>query len=194
MQPIHNPHIGPRHPAHGWLCPSPVRRLDAGPGLASGISGGADGSVWTIGRNGKRVYRVASDWSSVKHSFDEKGRNLVIAVCADNRSWPYVVTRSQEIFRKQGARLEDKWQKVPGFATNLGAGLDGSLWTVGKSGKRVFKLAPDGTGTKHSFDEQGTDPIVAVAADALGNPVVVTRAKKIFKEVGAGGSRSRELL
>ncbi len=67
-------------------------------GLASAIGVGKDNSLWIAGRHGKRVYKW-SDQTWQKISFDETAENPVLGVTAGGQGNPWVITRSQEIFK-----------------------------------------------------------------------------------------------
>ena len=94
------------------------------PGRAKDIAAGADGSIWIIGENNS-PYKWNEDgyaWVQVSGSASR------ISVMANGT--PVVVNSEGRIFMQRG----QNWQELPGRATDIGTGADGSIWIIGANG------------------------------------------------------------
>ncbi len=93
------------------------------PGAATDLAVGADGSVFIIGSEAKghRIYM----WKDGSWS-DYPGSNYK-SIAVDPDGNPYVVSSDNTIHR-----WHDKaWQKIPGSATDVAIGADGSVFIIG---------------------------------------------------------------
>jgi hypothetical protein len=93
------------------------------PGDAIDVGAGADGSVWSIGGD-RSVYRrnSAGGW-------DGMGLTGAARIDVSNDGRGVVVLETNEI--RQYIPATDSWQQIPGQATDVGFGADGSLWIIG---------------------------------------------------------------
>ena len=105
------------------------------PGLAKDIGVGANGSAWIIGTNpvGTNgdfgVHRwTGTDWDSID------GGGVRIDVDAVGNPW--IVNANGEIFQ----RLNNRWQKLPGLARDIGVGANGAAWIVGTNPVAATRL------------------------------------------------------
>lgn len=109
---------------------SQILRLGPGgwqqmPGLARDIGIGANGAVWVIG-----VTPVAGGFTV--HRWDGRNWTLVpgggVRIDVDPRGNPWVVNDRGEILRRI---TNGSWQRVPGSATAVTIGADGTAWALG---------------------------------------------------------------
>jgi hypothetical protein len=145
------------------------------PGSAKDIGVGADGSVWIIGTNpigtvdNFGIHRwTGSDWVGIE------GGGVRIAV--DQSGNPWIVNANGEIFQ----RVDDKWNRLPGFAKDIGVGADGSAWIIGTN--RVGTAGNFGihrwTGNNWVGIEGGG---VQISVDHSGLPWIVNSTGNIFR-------------
>ncbi len=109
------------------------------PGGATDIGVGPDGSVWAIGGAGVPHYwesfsppnPVPGDWP-VAPPNDLQG---VYRVGVGPEGLPWVVTLTGQIWRRCGTAFPGtEWELLPGAATDIAVGAQGSVWTIGGSG------------------------------------------------------------
>ncbi|WDP90395.1 MAG: hypothetical protein HUN04_12095 [Desulfobacter sp.] len=95
------------------------------PGLAKDIGAGPDGSVWVIGVDpmpgGFGIYK----WDGRTWTKNPEGGATRIDV--DHRGMPWVVNNAGSIYRWNGRA----WDELPGKASDIGIGPDGSVWVIG---------------------------------------------------------------
>jgi len=105
-------------------------------GLLSNISVGADGSVWGVNSQGS-IYKwspTIADWVGSTGNAGGPGR-----IAVDPTGRPWVVRNTGEIYRKgDGDPSTDNWQLMPGPATGIAIGGDGSIWISNAAGA-VYK-------------------------------------------------------
>ena len=147
------------------------------PGFAKDIGVGADGSVWITGTNpsatpddfGAHKW-TGKDWLGVE------GGGVRIDV--DPGGNPWMVNSKGEIFR----RVKDAWERLPGFAKDIGVGADGSVWIIGINPSAT----PEDFGP-HSWtgkDWRGVEGGgVRIDVDPSGNPWMVNSKGEIFRRV-----------
>jgi hypothetical protein len=145
------------------------------PGSAKDIGAGADGSVWIIGTNpsatpddfGAHMW-TGKDWRGVE------GGGVRIDV--DPSGNPWMVNSKGEIFR----RANDTWQRMPGFAKDVGVGANGSIWIIGTNPTAT----PDDFGA-HMWtgkDWRGVEGGgVRIDVDPSGNPWMVNSKGEVFR-------------
>jgi hypothetical protein len=150
------------------------------PGSASDIAVGADGSVWIVATSdlGNNDYGICKWNGSGCESTD--GGAVRIAVAPDGVPW--IVNRANEIYRRtSNGPVDGYWQQMPGHASDIAAGAEGSVWII--STERVgfddFRIA--------AWDEQadagqwvsGDAAGVAISVDPNGSPWIVNAAGQI---------------
>ncbi len=134
------------------------------PGFATDIGVGSDdSSIWVIGTG------------PAGNEIDTEGNR--ISVAPDGLPW--VVNNAGKIFRSTDGRGD--WFQLPGLATDIGVGSDGSVWMIGTN------PVPGGFGIFHwnGSDWNSVDGgavCIAVAPD--GEPWVVNNAGTIFQGKG----------
>ena len=135
------------------------------PGQAQSVGVGGDGSVFVVAPRGT-VYRwneSAFGWQSV--AGDAK------RVSVDSNGRPWVVTGNDRIYRLRG----QTWQRMPGQASDIGAGFDGS----------VYAIAPRGTVYKWHENSWSWENIGGnaerVTVDGDGRPWVTTSDNRIYR-------------
>ena len=142
------------------------------PGVATDIGVGSDSSVWIIGTNpvpgGFGIFHWnGSAWDSVD------GGAVCIAIAPNGEPW--VVNNAGNIFRSTDGK--GGWEQLPGVATDIGVGSDGSVWAIGTNS------VPDGSSPAGNNTEGNR---ISVAPD--GSPWVVNNVDKIFRSTdGKGG-------
>ena len=140
------------------------------PGAATDIGVGSDGSVWIIGTKS-----VTDGFALAGNGIDTEGDR--ISVASDGSPW--VVNNAGKIFRSTDGK--GGWDQLPGAATDIGVGSDGSVWIIGTN------PVPGGFGIFHwngsawnSVD--GGAVCITVAPD--GEPWVVNNGGTIFQGKG----------
>jgi hypothetical protein len=95
------------------------------PGSGRDVVAGADGSVWVIGTNavygGHDIYK----WNGTNNWGVVDGGATRIAI--DSLGQPWVVNSMGDIYRRSG----NSWAQLPGKATDIVAGADGSVFILG---------------------------------------------------------------
>lgn len=94
------------------------------PGSAKDIGIGADGSVWIIEMTKTNGGYTIAYWDGDRWVRTDGGA-VRIDVDPEGNAW--IVNSYGEIFR----RVDTTWKKMPGFATDIGIGADGSVWITG---------------------------------------------------------------
>ncbi len=96
------------------------------PGLATDIAVGADGSVFIIGidevsaTGGNSICKwTGSGWTTLTECAGTR-------IAVDAKGTPWVVNKSQLIFKYNGLGLP--WKQMPGKATDIGIGANGSVF------------------------------------------------------------------
>jgi hypothetical protein len=149
----------------------------AKPGAATGISVGANGSVWSVGTTKVSGGYQVLKWSGSKWSVVPGAGAIAIAV--DGNGDPWIVTSAHKIEHYTGS----KWAAVTGAATAISVGANGAVWAVGTTnasgGYQVLKWS----GSKWSVVSGAG--AVAIAVDPKGDPYIVTSAHKIEHWAGS---------
>jgi len=147
----------------------------------SDVGVGADGSVFVIGTDsvsltgGYGIYKLVD------------GRLIKLPACAgirvavDPHGMPWVVNKSHLIFRYNGTLV---WDQMPGTATDIGIGADGSVYAVGTQdvsptgGYNIMKW--NGT----SWDTMPDCAGIHIAVAPNGIPWVVNKSHIVFRYGG----------
>lgn len=151
-----------------------------GNGLANDVAANNTGSVWVIGTDawpgGFGIYQsTGGGWQKT----ESPGAAVRIAV--DNRGVPWIVNSAGTIYRRSTDNASSgTFLSVPGCASDIAAGADGSVWIIGcnmaTGGKDIMKW-------NGSFFVQdaanGRAKRIAVAPD--GTPWVVNDSNAIFR-------------
>lgn len=149
--------------------------------LARDIAEGADGSTWVLGREdkpgGHSLYRYegADLWQRDRASAGSAG----VRIAVDPRGQPWVVNDSGEIWRRQN---ETTWQQLPGTATDIGIGGDGTVWVLGTDSKSGGYGLWRWTGRTWVPDEASVSSAgVRISVDERGQPWVVNDSGEIWR-------------
>jgi len=147
----------------------------------SDVGVGADGSVFVIGTDsvsltgGYGIYRLVD------------GRLIKLPECAgiriavDPHGMPWVVNKSHLIFRYNGTLV---WDQMPGTATDIGIGADGSVYAVGTQ-----DVSPTGGYNIMKWNGSGWDTMpdcagIHIAVAPNGIPWVVNKSHLVFRYGG----------
>ena len=146
------------------------------PGGGTDVAIGPEGSVYVIGTapcdgNGCAPYKWdGSNFQPVA------GRGVRITVDAQGRLW--LVNRNGGIYRYRSATSQDSDQ-IPGFATDIGAGADGSVFIIGNTLCDTNGCAPE------RFNGNGFTPFagrgVRISAGPNGLPTLVNKNMGIYR-------------
>lgn len=142
---------------------------------------GADGSVFVIGADsasatgGHSIYRV------VNGQLHKLPDCAAIRIAVSPQGVPWVVNKSHLIFRYNGTTI---WDQMPGTATDIGIGADGSVFTVGTQ-----DVSPTGGYNIMKWNGSGWDTMpdcagVHIAVGPNGIPWVVNRSHLVFRYGG----------
>ena len=155
--------------------PSPVN-FTAKPGTATGISVGANGSVWSVGTASVSGGHPVQKWSGSKWTTVS---GAAIAIAVDTKGNPWIINSSHKISHWNGS----KFIAVTGTATGISVGATGMVWAVGTTkvtgGFQVLKWS----GTKWSVVSGAG--AVAIAVDTKGNPFIITSSHTIKRWTGS---------
>ncbi|MES2623656.1 MAG: tectonin domain-containing protein [Pseudomonadota bacterium] len=142
------------------------------PGAARDIGVGADGTVWAVGTgygygDNYGLYR----WDG-RNWYESRGS--AIRVDVDPSGNPWIINADNEIWHLYRGR----WEYVPGQASDIGIGADGSVWAVGiddrTGGSSIYQLGNYGW-TRVS----GT--AVKIDVDPNGSPWVINEDEQIYR-------------
>lgn len=146
------------------------------PGLATDIGIGGDGSVWVIGTHhvGTGFDFGIHRWILTNSTWEDiNGGGVRIDV--DENGNPWIVNSKNQIFH----RLNDNWVQLPGLATDVGVGADGSVWIIGTN--------PVGSGKDlgvHRWTGSAWEAVdgggIRIDVDDNGNPWIVNSRNQIF--------------
>ncbi|MDP9078085.1 MAG: Ig-like domain-containing protein [Bacteroidota bacterium] len=148
----------------------------------SDVSVGADGSIYVIGTDlvsptgGYGIYKVAGD----KLNKLPLCAGVRIAVGPDGRPW--VVNKSHIVYRFRDST--SAWEQLPGTATDIGIGADGSTFIIGtqdvspSGGKNILKW--DGSNWTTMPGCAG----IHIAVDPTGIPYVANLSNIVYKYDG----------
>jgi hypothetical protein len=105
------------------------------PGLAFDIGIGG-GQAWVVGTDGRPYYwnpgaPGGGNWALLT---DAQPPSLT-RIAVDPLGLPWAITATNDIFRRTGAALPGAaWAQVPGKASDIGVGADGTVWAIGLDG------------------------------------------------------------
>jgi virginiamycin B lyase len=129
---------------------------------AQDVAFGANGALWII--SGGRAAQWLPGLSTWLTIFDAPDGGLV-RIAVDPAGVPWVVSKAGAIYRRSAG----SWQRIAGFALDVGIGANGDVWRV-VTGEVVFKYLPDENGWQPFYGIVGKR--IAVGPD--GSPWVVT--------------------
>ena len=148
----------------------------------SDVAVGANGFVYAIGTDlvsptgGYGIYRVAGN----KLNKLPLCAGVRVAVAPDGRPW--VVNKSNLIYRFRDST--SAWEQMPGTATDIGIGADGSIFIIGtqdvspSGGKNILKW--DGSNWVTMPEYAG----IHIAVDPTGIPYVTNLSNIVYKYGG----------
>ena len=137
------------------------------PGRAKDIGAGADGSIWIIGTNDS-PYK----WNENGYAWEQAGgTGTRITVLPDGI--PVIKNAKEEVFRLRG----QNWQHLPGRATDVAAGADGSIWIIGEN-ESPYRWNDDAYAWEQ---KQGHGVQIAIAGPGI--PWLVNAGEEIFRLV-----------
>jgi hypothetical protein len=141
------------------------------PGAARDIGVGADGSVWAVGTDyygdGYGIY----NWDG-RGWWESYGSAVRVDVGPAGDPW--VINSQNEIYHL----YRNRWEYVPGEASDIGIGADGSVWVVSiderRGGSSIYTLG------NHGWQRmEGTG--IRIDVDANGNPWVINHDNNIYR-------------
>lgn len=150
--------------------------------MAQDISVGANGTTYIISKDfynssstnpyGYSIYK----WLGNGLGWTKETAMGAIAMDIAPDGTPWVVTKTNQIFRKVG----NTWEQVPGSARDIGIGADGTVWIIGTTpvtgGYRVSKKSTSG------WTPINGSGGVSIDVTADGNPWVITADKQIYRK------------
>jgi hypothetical protein len=145
-------------------------------GFAQDIAAGADGTVWVVGTDGSAVRESRMHKQTGVDASHMPGSAVRIAV--DPHGDPWIIRSDHSIFRL----TDGAWQKVPGSASDIGIGADGSVWIIGTAA---------GTSERGHvicrWNGSGWDQMpgggVRIAVGPNGNPWIIAGSGALFEYV-----------
>jgi hypothetical protein len=153
--------------------------------------GGAANTIWKIGNDAVAGGYSIAYWKPGLPGFGNKWVTVpggAVRIAVARGGIPWVVNANGEIFRRTAAAPNDgNWDLMPGWAYDIGAGADGSVWVVGVSpltnGFGMLKWngsqwTPDGT------DVGG----LRISVDSTGIPWMVNDKGAVFRRTSTDPS------
>jgi len=148
----------------------------------SDVSVGADGSIYVIGTDvvsptgGYGIYKVVGN----KLNKLPLCAGTRIAVGPDGRPW--VVNKSNLVYRFRDST--SAWEQLPGTATDIGIGADGSTFIVGTD-----NVSPSGGKSISKWNGSNWDTMpecagIHIAVDPAGIPYVTNLSNIVYKYDG----------
>ena len=151
-------------------------------GKATDVGVGADGSVYVVGDDsvsagGYGIYRV--DSCGCRHKLTDVG---ALRVAVSPQGIPWVVSKTNLIFRYNSSTKA--WDQMPGTATDVGIGADGSVFIIGTEFATVT-----GGNIIEKWNGSGWDKMpdcagIHIAVDPHGTPWVVNKSNIVFQYGG----------
>lgn len=158
------------------------------------------GALWVLGyrktdgQGGRqpdpaRVDRPTGGYAIYK--WGEEGYQEVdgkaVRIAVDNDGVPWVINDQHTVFKREMGN----WKPLPGLATDIAHGGDGSVWIIGLNENAGGFVGRGGTTTEagiHKWNGTGWDQIdgaaVSIAVDQKGNPWVINGNGSIFRRQG----------
>lgn len=145
------------------------------PAKVTDIGVGANGAVWMTSTVPYRGGYSVNRWLGQVWEFKPAG---AVRIDVDPQGNPWIITDANEIYRYNGSTFV----KVPGQATDVGIGANGTVWTIGTD------AAPGGYGV-YRWNGTGWDKMpgsgVRIDVDPQGNAWIVTKAHEIWRYNGS---------
>jgi len=144
------------------------------PGEATDIGIGADGTVWIIGAKstggGYEILKwYGNDWRAVEGG--------AIRIAVDPNGLPWVVNKESVIHQLTGAI----WKKLPGKATDIGVGADGTVWIAGaKTAGGVSEILKWDGSKWIAFEEGAAHSASSIAVGTDGMPLIVDNNGHVY--------------
>jgi hypothetical protein len=108
-----------------------------------------------------------------------------VRIGVDPGGLPWVVNDKGEIFRSSGAPpFSLSWTQMPGAASDIGIGSDGTVWVIGAGGA-LFRWDQ----TTGGWVRLPTGGGVRITVDGGGNPWVVNTFNEIWQHTGSAWNR-----
>jgi hypothetical protein len=151
-----------------------------GTGTDIGISS-TNGSVYAINTTlvtSTGGYQVVK-WNTTTSGWDVVPGGAGVRIAVDGSGMPWVVNKSNLIFKYNG----NTWTQLPGTATDIGIGADGTAYIVGTTlvsqtgGYRISKW--NGSGWTDTASGAG----VNIAVDWMGHPWATNASNLIYRNL-----------
>lgn len=151
-------------------------------GKATDVGVGADGTVYVVGDDsvsagGYAIYKV--DSCGCRHKLADVG---ALRVAVSPQGVPWVVSKTNLIFRYNSNTKA--WDQMPGTATDVGIGADGSVFIIGTEFATITggNIIEKWNGS--AWDKMPDCAGVRIAVDPHGTPWVVNKSNIVFQYGG----------
>ena len=149
-------------------------------GPASDIGIGADSSIFVVGTDDVSGTGGFSISKLVGNNLVKLPECAAIRVAVSPQGVPWVVNKSNLIYRYNG----NTWDVMPGTATDIGIGADGSVFIIG-----TLDVSPTGGFNIQKWNGSGWDTLtecagVRIAVDPHGIPWVVNKSNIVYRNTG----------
>ncbi|HEY2580344.1 MAG TPA: tectonin domain-containing protein [Mucilaginibacter sp.] len=147
---------------------------------ATDVGVGADGSVFVVGNDSVSATGGYGIYKWINGGLHKLPDCAAVRVAVSPQGVPWVVNKSNLIFRYNG----NTWDQLPGTATDIGIGADGSVFAIStqpasvSGGNSILKWNGSAWGTM--LDCAG----VHIAVDPHGTPWVVNKSNIVFQYGG----------
>ena len=145
-------------------------------GCAKDIGIGGDGTVWIVGCDSVDGGYGIYEYIDATGEWEQKGEGAV-RIAADKDGYAWVVRSNGEIFQL----TTSGWTKIPGHATDIGVGSDGTVWVLAsmpvEAGYNIYRW--NGSLKNYWTTVAGAAVNIAVAPDS--HAWVVNQFGEIFQ-------------
>ncbi|BAU56196.1 tectonin domain-containing protein [Mucilaginibacter gotjawali] len=150
------------------------------PGFGTDIGIGADGSVFVVGKDSVSPTGGYSISKLVSGNLVKMPECAAIRIAVSPQGVPWAVNKSHLIFRYNGSL----WDQLPGTATDIGIGADGSVFIIGTT-----TVSPTGGFNILKWNGSDWDVMpqcagVRIAVSPQGIPWVVNKSNIVYENTG----------
>ncbi|MDO3626792.1 tectonin domain-containing protein [Mucilaginibacter sp. BT774] len=147
---------------------------------ATDVGVGADGTVYVVGNDSVSATGGYGIYKWINGGLHKLPDCAAVRVAVSPQGVPWVVNKSNLIFRYNGTT----WDQMPGTATDIGIGKDGSVFIIGTQFASVT-----GGNIIQKWNGSGWDTMpdcagVHIAVDPTGTPWVVNKSNIVFQYGG----------
>lgn len=144
------------------------------PGAATDIAIGGNGAIFVVG--GKEFGKEGEvfKWDKNVNNWVVFGDKKAVHIAVDENGFPYIIDMKGEIWKRN---KENLYSKLPGAASDIGIGANGSVWILGIGANKSTPFEWQGNDWRK--DDGGG---VQISVDNNGKAWLVNAKREIFKK------------